>query len=45
MTKKLNINLYYNDAGDYNDAGETILDVLMKDFNDFLNDYIKKVLK
>ena len=39
MTKKLNINLYYNDAG------ETILDVLMKDFNDFLNDYIKKVLK
>lgn len=39
MTKKLNINLYYDDAG------ETILDVLMKDFNDFLNDYIKKVLK
>lgn len=39
MTKKLNINLYYNDAG------ENILDVLMKDFNDFLNDYIKKVLK
>lgn len=39
MTKKLNINLYYNDDG------ETILDVLMKDFNDFLNDYIKKVLK
>lgn len=39
MTKKLNINLYYNDAG------ETILDVLMKDFNGFLNDYIKKVLK
>ena len=39
MTKKLKINLYYNDAG------ETILDVLMKDFNDFLNDYIKKVLK
>ena len=39
MTKKLNINLYYNDAG------ETILDVLMKDFNDFLNDYIKNVLK
>ena len=39
MTKKLNIDLYYNDAG------ETILDVLMKDFNDFLNDYIKKVLK
>lgn len=39
MTKKLNINLHYNDAG------ETILDVLMKDFNDFLNDYIKKVLK
>lgn len=39
MTKKLNINLYYNDAG------ETILDVLMKDFNDFLNDYKKKVLK
>lgn len=39
MTKKLNINLYYNGAG------ETILDVLMKDFNDFLNDYIKKVLK
>lgn len=39
MTKKLNINLYYKDAG------ETILDVLMKDFNDFLNDYIKKVLK
>lgn len=39
MTKKLNINLYYNDAG------ETILDVLMKDFDDFLNDYIKKVLK
>ena len=36
---KININLYYNDAG------ETILDVLMKDFNDFLNDYIKKVLK
>jgi hypothetical protein len=39
VTKKLNINLYYNDVG------ETILDVLMKDFNDFLNDYIKKVLK
>ena len=39
MTKKLNINLHFIDAG------ETILDVLMKDFNDFLNDYIKKVLK
>ena len=39
MIKKLNINLFYNDVG------ETILDVLKKDFNDFLNDYIKNVLK
>jgi len=39
MNKTLNINLYYKADG------ENILDVLMKDFNDFLNDYIKKVLK
>ena len=39
VNKTLNINLYYKEDG------ETILDVLMKDFNDFLNDYIKKVLK
>lgn len=39
MNKMLNINVYYKEEG------ENILDVLMKDFNDFLNDYIKKVLK
>lgn len=39
MNNILNINLYYKEDG------ENILDVLMKDFNDFLNDYIKKVLK
>ena len=38
MNKKMNINLYYKEDG------ENIVDVLMKDFNDFLNDYIKKVL-
>lgn len=39
MNNTLNINLYYKDDG------ENIIDVLMRDFNDFLNDYIKKVLK
>ena len=39
MNKTLNINLYYKEDG------ENIVDVLMKDFNEFLNDYIKKVLK
>ena len=39
MNKTLNINLYYKEDG------ENILDVIMNDFNDFLNDYIKKVLK
>lgn len=39
VNNTLNINLYYKEDG------ENIVDVLMKDFNDFLNDYIKKVLK
>lgn len=39
MNKTLSINLYYKEGG------EIILDVLRKDFNDFLSDYIKKVLK
>ena len=39
MNKALNINLFYKEEG------ETIIDILMKDFNDFLSDYIKKVLK
>ena len=39
MNKTLNVNLYYKEDG------ENIVDVLMKDFNDFLNDYIKKFLK
>lgn len=39
MNKTLNVNLYYKEDG------ENIVDVLMKDFNDFLNDYMKKVLK
>ena len=39
MNKTLNINLYYKEDG------ENIVDVLMKDFNDFLNDYIKNILK
>ena len=38
MNKPLNINLYYNEDG------ENIIDVLTKDFNDFLNDYIISVL-
>ena len=39
MDKFLSNNLYYKEDG------ENILDVLMKDFNDFLNDYIKNILK
>lgn len=39
MNKTLNINLYYKEDG------ENILDVLTKDFNEYLNDYIKKTLK
>ena len=39
MNKTFNINLYYKEDG------ENIVDVLMKDFNDFLNDYIKNILK
>lgn len=39
MNKALNINLFYKEEG------ETIIDILMKDFNDFLSDYIKKILK
>lgn len=39
MNKALNIKLFYKEEG------ETIIDILMKDFNDFLSDYIKKILK
>lgn len=39
MNKKLNINLYFDDKG------EDIKEVLIRDFKEFLNSYIKKVLK
>lgn len=39
MNKQLNINLYFDETG------EDIKDVLIRDFKEFLNNYIKKVLK
>lgn len=39
MNKQLNINLYFDDKG------EDIKDILTRDFKEFLNSYIKKVLK
>lgn len=39
MNKQLNINLYFDDKG------EDIKEVLARDFKEFLNSYIKKVLK
>lgn len=39
MNKTLNINLFYAEDG------EEIIDVLNRDFIEFLNAYIKKVLK
>lgn len=39
MNKKLNINLFFNEKG------EDIVEVLTRDFKEFLNGYIKKVLK
>lgn len=39
MNKKLNINYFYCDSG------EEILSILTRDFKEFLNNYIKKVLK
>ena len=39
MNKQLNINLYFDDKG------EDIKEVLIRDFKEFLNSYIKKVLK
>ncbi len=39
MNKQLNINLFYSDDGD------DLLEVLNRDFKEFLNMYIKKVLK
>lgn len=39
MNKQLTINLFYLDDG------EDLLEVLNRDFKEFLNMYIKKVLK
>ncbi len=39
MDKVLNINLFYKENG------VKILEVLTNDFSDFLDDYIKKILK
>ena len=39
MNKQLTINLFYADDG------EDLLEVLNRDFKEFLNGYIKKVLK
>jgi len=39
MNKKLKINLFFDDKG------EDIKDVLIRDFKEYLNNYIKKVLK
>ena len=39
VNETLNINLHYREAE------ENIVDVLMKDINIFLNDYIKEILK
>lgn len=39
MNKQLNINLFYSDDGD------DLLEVLNRDFKEFLNMYIKKVFK
>ena len=39
MNKKLNINLFFKDDG------EDIIEVLTRDFQEFLNNYIKKPLK
>lgn len=40
MDKKLKINFFYND-----EEGEELLDILTRDFKEFLNNYIKDVLK
>lgn len=40
MNKELKINFFYND-----EAGSKLLDILTRDFKEFLNNYIKKVLK
>ncbi len=39
MKKKLNINLYFDETG------EDVKDVLARDFKEFLNNYIKIILK
>ncbi len=39
MNKKLNINLFFKEDGD------DIIEVLTRDFKEFINNYIKKVLK
>ena len=39
MNKQLNINLFYSDEG------EDLLEVLNRDFKEFLNMHIKKVLE
>lgn len=38
MNKKLNINMFFNENG------EDIKEILIRDFKDFLNSYVKKVL-
>lgn len=39
MNKQLNINLYFEDEG------EDIIDILTRDFKEFLSSYIKSILK
>lgn len=39
MNKQLNINLFYSEDG------ENIVDVLSRDFKEFLSSYLKKILK
>ena len=39
MNKKLNINLFFKDDG------EDIIEVLTRDFQEFLNNYLQKILK
>lgn len=40
MNKEIKINFFCND-----ETGEELLDILTRDFKEFLNNYIKKVLK
>lgn len=40
MNKELKINFFFNDEN-----GDELLEVLNRDFKEFLNSYIKKVLK